>query len=65
MLGGWRLIRVSSPIPVAGAYSSGRTIHLTGAEETMCRFPQLAVALPYAFSSCSVPVCAGSESPTS
>ncbi|MCX4825731.1 SpoIIE family protein phosphatase [Streptomyces sp. NBC_01142] len=61
LLGGWRLIPVSSPIPVAVAYSSGRTIHLTGADETMRRFPQLAVALPYAFGSCSVPVCAGGE----
>ncbi|MGW7366187.1 SpoIIE family protein phosphatase [Streptomyces sp. NPDC054841] len=61
LLGGWRLIPVSSPIPVAVAYSSGRTVHLADAEETMRRFPQLAVALPYAFGSCSVPVGAGGE----
>ncbi|MBX9394885.1 SpoIIE family protein phosphatase [Streptomyces sp. TRM72054] len=61
LLGGWHLIPVSSPIPVAAAYSSGRTVHLTDADETMRRFPQLAVALPYAFGSCSVPVGAGDE----
>jgi serine phosphatase RsbU (regulator of sigma subunit)/PAS domain-containing protein len=61
LLGGWPLIPVSSPIPVAVAYSSGRTVHLADAGETMCRYPQLAVALPYAFGSCSVPVGAGGE----
>ncbi|MFK4224710.1 SpoIIE family protein phosphatase [Streptomyces sp. NPDC019890] len=61
LLGGWRLIPVSSPIPVAAAYGSGRTVHLADADETMRRFPQLAVALPYAFGSCSVPVGAGGE----
>ncbi|MEU7306001.1 SpoIIE family protein phosphatase [Streptomyces sp. NPDC007206] len=52
---------MSTPIPVAAAYSSGRTVYLSGAEETMRRYPQLAVALPYAFGSCSVPVGAGEE----
>ncbi|MEU6080478.1 SpoIIE family protein phosphatase [Streptomyces sp. NPDC047108] len=55
-LGGWHLIAVGSPIPVAAAYSSGRTVHLSDGDETMRRYPQLAVALPYAFGSCSVPV---------
>ncbi|WP_371494473.1 SpoIIE family protein phosphatase [Kitasatospora sp. NBC_00374] len=62
LLGGWRLIPVNSPIPVAAAYRSGRTIHLADAGETMRRYPQLAVALPYAFGSASVPVRAGQES---
>ncbi|MEU7060263.1 SpoIIE family protein phosphatase [Streptomyces sp. NPDC046197] len=61
LLGGWRLIPVSSPIPVAVVYNSGRTVHLANAEETMRRYPQLAVALPYAFGSCSVPVRASGE----
>ncbi|MEV0374001.1 SpoIIE family protein phosphatase [Streptomyces sp. NPDC050636] len=60
-LGGWRFIPVSSPIPIAVAYRSGRTIHLADADETVRRFPQLAVALPYAFGSCSVPVGTGDE----
>ncbi|MFD8023269.1 SpoIIE family protein phosphatase [Streptomyces lavendulae] len=61
LLGGWRLIPVNSPIPIAAAYNSGRTVHLADAEETVRRYPQLAVALPYAFGSCSVPVGAGGE----
>ncbi|MFI1400362.1 SpoIIE family protein phosphatase [Streptomyces sp. NPDC020681] len=61
LLGGWRRIPVSSAIPVAEAYRLGRTVHLADAEETMRRFPQLAVALPYPFGSASVPVMAGRE----
>ncbi|WP_033822092.1 SpoIIE family protein phosphatase [Kitasatospora sp. MBT63] len=61
LLGGWRLIPVNSPIPVAAAYRSGRTVHLADADETARRYPQLAVALPYAFGSASVPVGAGQE----
>ncbi|MEU9117022.1 SpoIIE family protein phosphatase [Streptomyces sp. NPDC048483] len=59
LLGGWRRIPVSSAIPVAAAYRSGRTVHLAGADETMRRFPQLAMALPYSFGSASVQVKAG------
>ncbi|MEV7776243.1 GAF domain-containing protein, partial [Kitasatospora sp. NPDC086791] len=62
LLGGWRLIPVNSPIPVAVAYRSGRTVHLADAAETVRRYPQLAVALPYTFGSASVPVRAGRES---
>ncbi|MEV8094529.1 SpoIIE family protein phosphatase [Kitasatospora sp. NPDC085879] len=62
LLGGWRLVPVNSPIPVAAAYRSGRTVHLADADETMRRYPQLAMALPYAFGSASVPVRAGRES---
>jgi PAS domain-containing protein len=46
---------------VAAAYRSGRTVHLADAGETMRRYPQLAVALPYAFGSASVPVRAGPQ----
>ncbi|WP_395293045.1 SpoIIE family protein phosphatase [Kitasatospora hibisci] len=62
LLGGWQLIPVNSPIPVAVAYRSGRTVHLADATETVRRYPQLAVALPYAFGSASVPVQTGQES---
>ncbi|MGW4895638.1 SpoIIE family protein phosphatase [Kitasatospora sp. NPDC004240] len=62
LLGGWRLIPVNSPIPVAVAYRSGRTVHLADPDETVRRYPQLAVALPYAFGSASVPIRAGQES---
>ena len=61
LLGGWQRIPVSSPIPVAEAFRSRRTVHLADADETMRRFPQLAVALPYPFGSASVPVTAGQE----
>ncbi|MFJ9850527.1 SpoIIE family protein phosphatase [Streptomyces sp. NPDC101150] len=59
LLGGWQRIPVSGAIPVAVAYRSGRTVHLAGADETMRRFPQLAMALPYSFGSASVRVKAG------
>ncbi|MFE9097316.1 SpoIIE family protein phosphatase [Streptomyces sp. NPDC007264] len=59
LLGGWRRIPVSSGIPVAEAYRSGRMVHLADAEETMRRFPELSVAVPYAFGSATVPVRAG------
>ncbi|MER5459559.1 SpoIIE family protein phosphatase [Streptomyces sp. NPDC002668] len=61
LLGGWRRIPVNSAIPVAEAFRSGRTVHLADADETMRRFPQLAVALPYPFGSASVPVTARGE----
>ncbi|MFE5812981.1 SpoIIE family protein phosphatase [Streptomyces sp. NPDC056479] len=61
LLGGWRRIPVSSPIPVAEAFRCGRMVHLADAEATMRRFPQLAVAIPYPFGSASVPVAAGEE----
>jgi GAF domain-containing protein len=59
LLSGWRRIPVNSHMPVAEACRSGRMIHLAGAEETMRRFPQLSIALPYPFGSASVPVRAG------
>lgn len=59
LLSGWRRIPVNSRMPVAEACRSGRMVHLAGAEETMRRFPQLSIALPYPFGSASVPVQAG------
>nr|WSY53631.1 SpoIIE family protein phosphatase [Streptomyces sp. NBC_00886] len=59
LLGGWRRIPVSSRIPVAEAYRLGHLVHLAGPEETMRRFPQLSVSVPYPFGSASVPVRAG------
>ncbi|WAZ25661.1 SpoIIE family protein phosphatase [Streptomyces cinnabarinus] len=61
LLGGWRRIAVNSPIPVAEAFRVGRTVHLTDAEATVRRFPQLAIAVPYPFGSASVPVAAGRD----
>ncbi|MET7730223.1 SpoIIE family protein phosphatase [Streptomyces sp. NPDC005402] len=59
LLSGWRRIPVNSRMPVAEACRSGRMVHLAGADETMRRFPQLSIALPYPFGSASVPVRAG------
>ncbi|MCD9875901.1 SpoIIE family protein phosphatase [Streptomyces sp. NR30] len=59
LLSGWRRIPVNSRMPVAEACRTGRMVHLAGAEETMRRFPQLSIALPYPFGSASVPVRAG------
>jgi GAF domain-containing protein len=59
LLGGWRRIPVNSRIPVAEACRSGHMVHLADADETMRRFPQLSLALPYPFGSASVPVRAG------
>ncbi len=51
-----------SALPGAVAYRTGRTVALSGPEETMRRFPQLLVGLPYAFASLYVPISSGSES---
>ncbi|MFI9272936.1 SpoIIE family protein phosphatase [Kitasatospora sp. NPDC052896] len=61
LLGGFRRLSVRSPLPIAAAYRSGRTVSLSGAEETLRRFPQLLVGLPYAFATVCVPVTAGGE----
>ncbi|MBA4866051.1 SpoIIE family protein phosphatase [Streptomyces sp. PSKA54] len=59
LIGGWHRVPVNSGIPVAEAYRSGRTVHLADADETVRRFPQFAVAMPYPFGSASVPVKSG------
>jgi len=61
VLSGFRRIPVASPLPAAEAYRTGRTVSLSGAEETMRRFPRLAVGLPYAFASACAPVSGGGE----
>ncbi|MEZ0068000.1 PAS domain-containing protein [Streptacidiphilus sp. MAP12-20] len=61
VLGAFRRVAVNSPLPVPLAYRSGRSVSLSGAEETMRRFPQLLVGLPYSFASAYAPVTAGQE----
>ncbi|MFC3572277.1 SpoIIE family protein phosphatase [Streptomyces yaanensis] len=61
LLGDWRRIPVNSHLPVAEAYRFGHMVHLADVKETMRRYPQLAVAMPYAFGSASVPVRAGEQ----
>ncbi|MFJ6216524.1 SpoIIE family protein phosphatase [Streptomyces sp. NPDC092296] len=51
----WR-VPVSGPFPAPEAYRTGRGIQLADAGETMRRYPQLALALPYQFASLYTPV---------
>ncbi|MGW4811167.1 SpoIIE family protein phosphatase [Kitasatospora cineracea] len=55
----FRRIAVAAPLPVADSYRGGRTIVLADADETMRRYPRLAVGLPYAHASAATPVTAG------
>ncbi|MFI6444507.1 SpoIIE family protein phosphatase [Kitasatospora sp. NPDC050543] len=61
LLGAFRRIAVAGPMPVAVCYRTGRTIMLADAEDTMRRFPQLAVGLPYDIGSACVPVRSGEQ----
>ncbi|RKE17661.1 SpoIIE family protein phosphatase [Streptomyces sp. TLI_171] len=54
-------IAVAAPLPVADSYRGGRTIVLADAEDTMRRYPRLAVGLPYARASATTPVTAGDQ----
>ncbi|MCX4750368.1 SpoIIE family protein phosphatase [Kitasatospora sp. NBC_01287] len=62
LLDGFRRLPVGAALPASAAYRDGRTITLTGPEETMRRFPQLLVGLPYAFASVCAPIASGAES---
>ncbi len=57
-----RRIPVAAPLPPAEAYRTGRTILLGDADETMRRFPRLAVGLPYSYASAWVPLAADGQS---
>ncbi|MDH6129914.1 PAS domain-containing protein [Kitasatospora sp. GP82] len=61
LLSGFRRLPAAGQVPAAVAYRTGRTVTLAGAEETMRRFPRLAVGMPYAFALASTPVCVGEE----
>ncbi|WP_281473313.1 SpoIIE family protein phosphatase [Yinghuangia seranimata] len=61
LLDPWRRIPVNGAFPTAAAIRTGRTVFLADAGETMRRFPQLAIGMPYAFASASAPVRAGPE----
>src|SRR5690242_7098960 len=56
----WR-VPVAAPFPVAEVYRTGRGIQLSDAGETMRRFPQLAITLPYPFASVYMPLSDGSR----
>ncbi|RAJ44875.1 serine phosphatase RsbU (regulator of sigma subunit) [Kitasatospora sp. SolWspMP-SS2h] len=55
----FRRIAVAAPLPVADSYRAGRTIVLADADDTMRRYPRLAVGLPYAHASATTPVTVG------
>lgn len=57
----FRRVAAAGPLPVAVCFRTGRTIALADTEDTMRRFPQLAVGLPYDFVSACVPVGQGGE----
>ncbi|MEU9041571.1 MULTISPECIES: SpoIIE family protein phosphatase [unclassified Kitasatospora] len=57
----FRRIAAAGPLPVAVCFRTGHEIVLSDSEDTMRRFPQLAVGLPYDFASACVPVGHGPE----
>ncbi|MFD0350701.1 GAF domain-containing protein [Kitasatospora aburaviensis] len=61
LMSAFRRIAAVGPMPVAVCYRTGRTVTLSDTEDTMRRFPQLAVGLPYDYASACVPVRAGEE----
>lgn len=61
VLGSFRRVSVRSPLPAPMAYRTGRSVCLSGTEETLRRFPQLLVGLPYSFASVCAPIVSGSE----
>ncbi|MBD0690296.1 SpoIIE family protein phosphatase [Streptomyces sp. CBMA123] len=61
IMGPFRRIAAAGPLPVAVCFRTGRSVALSDSEDTMRRFPQLAVGLPYEFVSACVPVGHGGE----
>ncbi|MFF3767835.1 SpoIIE family protein phosphatase [Streptomyces sp. NPDC001922] len=52
----WWRVPVSGAVPAAEAYRNAEGIHLSDEGETMRRFPQMSVGLPYPFASAYLPV---------
>ncbi|MFJ9844409.1 SpoIIE family protein phosphatase [Kitasatospora sp. NPDC101155] len=61
IMSSFRRVAAAGPLPVAVCFRTGRTIALADTEDTMRRFPQLAVGLPYDFVSACVPVGHGED----
>ncbi|WP_406194547.1 SpoIIE family protein phosphatase [Kitasatospora sp. NBC_01560] len=61
LISAFRRVAAAGPLPVAVSYRTGRTVTLSDTEDTMRRFPQLAVGMPYDFASACVPVTVGEE----
>ncbi|GCD94991.1 SpoIIE family protein phosphatase [Embleya hyalina] len=56
LLGPWSRVPVTGALPAPEAYRTGRTVFLADDGDTMRRFPQLALGMPYAYASASAPV---------
>lgn len=52
----WGRIPVHGALPAAEAFRTGRVVFLADTDETMRRFPHLALGMPYAFASATAPV---------
>ncbi|MFI6581297.1 SpoIIE family protein phosphatase [Embleya sp. NPDC050493] len=61
LLGPWSRVPVTGALPAPEAYRTGRIVFLADDGDTMRRFPQLALGMPYAYASASAPVRAGTE----
>ncbi|MFI9365657.1 SpoIIE family protein phosphatase [Kitasatospora sp. NPDC053057] len=57
----FRRVAAAGPLPVAVCFRTGRSVTLSDPEETMRRFPQFAVGLPYELVSACVAVGHGGE----
>ncbi|WFB07615.1 SpoIIE family protein phosphatase [Streptomyces sp. LX-29] len=57
----WWRVPVSGALPMSAAYRTGEPVHLADEGETMRRFPQMSVGLPYPFASEYQPVRANGE----
>ncbi|MEV7723117.1 SpoIIE family protein phosphatase [Streptomyces sp. NPDC087917] len=57
----WWRMQTNRPYPVAEAYVSGQSVHLSDGEEAMRRFPQLMAGLPFPFASLYEPVTFGQD----
>ncbi|MEU3461416.1 SpoIIE family protein phosphatase [Streptomyces sp. NPDC006733] len=60
-LGAFRRISVRGQLPAPMAYRTGRSVCLSGTDETLRRFPELLVGLPYSFASVCAPIISGTE----
>lgn len=56
LLRSWWRLPVTGAVPAAEAFRSSHTVYLADAAETMRRFPEMSVGLPYSFASVYAPV---------
>ncbi|MER5864858.1 SpoIIE family protein phosphatase [Kitasatospora sp. NPDC002040] len=61
LLSAFRHVAVGAPLPVAEAFRTGRTVQVADADDTMRRYPRLAVGLPHVHAFACTPVIADDE----